>query len=150
MNITTILIIVNVFAAVAMIALTLMQSSKSDMGSAFGGGGSQSMFGSRGSSNFLSKSTALMCVVFFVSSLALAYTYAKRGESSIVEGTVLEQVSEIPSIDLPETDTSSIPNIDIPDVEIPELSDTPEAQQLEQLESQVKDIIEQEKTKASE
>ena len=98
MNITTILIIVNVFAAVAMIALTLMQSSKSDMGSAFGGGGSQSMFGSRGSSNFLSRSTAIMCTVFFLSSLGLAYTYAKRSETSIVESSVIEQVSEIPSM----------------------------------------------------
>ena len=170
MNITTILIIVNVFAAVAMIALTLMQSSKSDMGSAFGGGGSQSMFGSRGSSNFLSKSTALMCAVFFVSSLALAYTYAKRGESSIVDSPVIEETSEIPSIDLPQTDSSSVPNIEVPEVEVPnvevpnvevpnvevqgievpDLSDTPEAKQLEQLETQVKDLIEQEKAKASE
>ena len=165
MNITTILIIVNVFAAVAMIALTLMQSSKSDMGSAFGGGGSQSMFGSRGSSNFLSKSTALMCAVFFVSSLALAYTYAKRGESSIVDSPVIEETSEIPSIDLPQTDSSSVPNIEVPevevpnvevpnvevqDIEVPDLSDTPGAKQLEQLETQVKDLIEQEKAKASE
>jgi len=148
MNITTILIIVNVFAAVAMIALTLMQSSKSDMGSAFGGGGSQSMFGSRGSSNFLSKSTSLMCAVFFISSLSLAYTYAKRGESSIIESSVIEEVSEIPSIDLPVTDSSSVPNIEVP--EVPDLSNTPEAQQLEELEAQVKDIIEQEKANASE
>ena len=122
MNITTILIIVNVFAAVAMIALTLMQSSKSDMGSAFGGGGSQSMFGSRGSSNFLSRSTAVMCTVFFLSSLGLAYTYAKRGESSIVESSVIEQVSEIPTIDVPQVEsTTEIPVIsgdsDIPQVE---------------------------------
>ena len=180
MNITTILIIVNVFAAVAMIALTLMQSSKSDMGSAFGGGGSQSMFGSRGSSNFLSKSTALMCAVFFLSSLALAYTYAKRGESSLVDQTVIEEVSEVPTIDVPQTDSSSVPtievpeveapnievpdvevpgieipevevpDIEVPDIEVPDLSATPEAQQLEQLESQVKELIEQEKAKASE
>jgi len=112
MSITTILIIVNVFAAVAMIALTLMQSSKSDMvGSAFGGGGSQSMFGSRGSSNFLSKSTALMCAVFFLSSLSLAYTYAKRNEASIVDTSVIED-SEIPTINVPQvTPVDEVPVI---------------------------------------
>ena len=138
MNITTILIIVNVFAAVAMIALTLMQSSKSDMGSAFGGGGSQSMFGSRGSSNFLSRSTAIMCTVFFLSSLGLAYTYAKRSETSIVDTSVIEQVSEIPSIDVPQTDADVVP-----DVEIPVISGESDQAPLEQLEAQVKDVIEQ-------
>ena len=138
MNITTILIIVNVFAAVAMIALTLMQSSKSDMGSAFGGGGSQSMFGSRGSSNFLSRSTAIMCTVFFLSSLGLAYTYAKRSETSIVETSVIEQVSEIPSIDVPQTDADVVP-----DVEIPVISGASDEAPLQELEAQVKDVIEQ-------
>lgn len=145
MNITTILIIVNVFAAVAMIALTLMQSSKSDMGSAFGGGGSQSMFGSRGSSNFLSKSTSLMCAVFFISSLALAYTYAKRGESSIVDTSVIEQSSEIPSIDLPLTADEVVP-----DVEIPVITGSSDSDSLNELEAQVNEVIEQEKAKASE
>lgn len=83
---TTILIIINVFAAIAIIGLTLMQQSKGDMGSAFGGGSSQSMFGSRGSANFLSRSTSIMCVVFFASSLALAYVYAQRADSSSVIG----------------------------------------------------------------
>lgn len=145
MNITTILIIVNVFAAVAMIALTLMQSSKSDMGSAFGGGGSQSMFGSRGSSNFLSKSTSLMCAVFFISSLALAYTYAKRGESSIVDTSVIEQSSEIPSIDLPLTADEVVP-----DVEIPVITGSSDLDSLSELEAQVNEVIEQEKAKVSE
>ena len=98
---TTILIIVNVFAALAIIVLALMQTSKGDMGSAFGGGGSQSMFGSRGSANFLSRMTSLMCAVFFISSLSLAYVYAQRAESSsVVSGaSVIEQSSELPSID---------------------------------------------------
>jgi len=102
---TTILIIVNVFAALAIIVLALMQQSKGDMGSAFGGGGSQSMFGSRGSANFLSRLTAAMCVVFFVSSLALAYVYAQRpGANSVVQGqsgSVIEQTvdSELPTVE---------------------------------------------------
>ena len=117
MSFTTILIIVNVFAALAIIVLALMQTSKGDMGSAFGGGGSQSMFGSRGSANFLSRSTSLMCVVFFVTSLALAYIYAKRAElNSVVEPSVIEQQaqeSDIPTIDVeqPSVNADDIPQV---------------------------------------
>jgi len=122
MTLTTILIIVNVFAALAIIVLALMQTSKGDMGSAFGGGGSQSMFGSRGSSNFLSRSTAIMCATFFLTSLALAYVYAKRAESnSVVAPSVIDQQveeSDIPTVevDTPESDVPVIGADDIPEV----------------------------------
>lgn len=99
---TTILIIVNVFSALAIIGLTLMQQSKGDMGSAFGGGSSQSMFGSRGSANFLSRSTSVMCVVFFASSLALAYVYAQQSDSSsVIDSSVIEQTGQelVPTLD---------------------------------------------------
>jgi preprotein translocase subunit SecG len=115
---TTILIIVNVFSALAIIILALMQQSKGDMGSAFGGGGSQSMFGSRGSANFLSRMTALMCVVFFISSLSLAYVYAKRADNNSVvqEQSVLDQVeassadSEVPMLEA-SGDENELPEI---------------------------------------
>lgn len=119
---TTVLIIVNVFAALAIIVLALMQQSKGDMGSAFGGGGSQSMFGSRGSANFLSRMTAIMCIVFFISSLSLAYVYAKRAESNSVvqQESVLDQQdvnaaeSEVPTLDgVPSGDVESeVPALD--------------------------------------
>lgn len=115
MNVTTILIIINVFAALAIIVLALMQTSKGDMGSAFGGGGSQGMFGARGSANFLSRTTSVMCAVFFVSSLSLAYIYAQRANSSsVVESSVIESVNEVPSIDVevPVTEEqSTIPTV---------------------------------------
>ena len=99
MNTTTFLIIVSVFAAVAIIALVLMQQSKGDMGAAFGGGGSQSMFGSRGSANFLSRTTSVMVTVLFLSCLALAYTYAKRNsEAEVIDTLLTDPVSEVPSI----------------------------------------------------
>ena len=111
---TTILIIANVFAALAIIVLALMQQSKGDMGSAFGGGGSQSMFGSRGSANFLSRMTSTMCIVFFVSSLTLAYIYAKRAENSSVidNSSVLEQVIQESDNEVPTLDTAEIPQIE--------------------------------------
>ena len=114
----TILIIVNVFAAIAIIGLTLMQQSKGDMGSAFGGGSSQSMFGSRGSANFLSRSTSIMCLIFFVSSLALAYVYAQRADTSSVidSDSVIEQTIN---------DTEVVPTQDgVPT--IPGVENTPE------------------------
>jgi len=116
MNIVTILLIVNVFAAIGIIALVLMQQSKGDMGSAFGGGGSQSMFGSRGSSNFLSRSTSTLVVVFFISSLALAYTYAKRNADEQIDSITVEQSSEVPLVDDPSAEIpaadDSVPSIE--------------------------------------
>jgi len=126
---TTILIIINVFACIAIIGLTLMQQSKGDMGSAFGGGSSASMFGSRGSANFLSRSTSIMCVIFFASSLALAYVYAQRADSSSVIGgdSVIEQtIDEV----VPNNDgVPSIPSVEVvPEVSIEsELPSIPDA-----------------------
>jgi len=113
MNITTILIIVNVFAAIAIIALVLMQQSKGDMGSAFGGGGSSSMFGSKGSANFLSRCTSTMVTLFFLSSLVLAYVYAKRdAQDQEIAPIFVEQSNEIPSIEEVVDDLSSeVPSV---------------------------------------
>ncbi len=149
---TTILIIVNVFAALAIIVLALMQQSKGDMGSAFGGGGSASMFGSRGSANFLSRMTSLMCAVFFISSLSLAYIYAKRAEnSSVVDSTsVLEQVqsseSEVPTIDaVPDQSdpASEVPSLDIPSDDVPEQVETSVDQAVDAVEEAVDSVEEQ-------
>jgi len=100
MNVTTILIIVSVFSAISITVLVLMQQSKGDMGSAFGGGGSQSMFGSRGSANFLSRATSIMVTVLFASCLALAYLYAKRNaEANVIDTIQVEDGNEVPSLD---------------------------------------------------
>jgi preprotein translocase subunit SecG len=78
---TTLLIVVQVLSAIAIIVLVLLQHGKgADMGAAFGGGASGSLFGATGSANFLSRSTAAVATVFFVATLALAYvgTAVKR------------------------------------------------------------------------
>ena len=147
---TTILIIVNVFAALAIIVLALMQQSKGDMGSAFGGGGSQSMFGSRGSANFLSRTTSIMCAVFFISSLSLAYVYAKRAESnSVVGSSVLQQSTEVPSIeseiptiesDIPSIDSSEVPSIDVDTAETVESVENAAAEIEQSVESAINDV----------
>ncbi len=72
---TTLLIVVQVVSAISIIVLVLLQHGKgADMGAAFGGGASGSLFGATGSANFLSRSTAAVATVFFVATLGLAYT----------------------------------------------------------------------------
>ena len=86
----TILLAVQMLAALGMIALILIQHGKgADMGAAFGSGGSGSLFGASGSANFLSRTTAVLAGVFFVCTLALAYFGNLRPAStgSVLEGT---------------------------------------------------------------
>ena len=88
----TILLAVQMIAAVAMIGLILVQHGKgADMGAAFGSGGSGSLFGASGSANFLSRTTAILATVFFISTLALAYFGSARPAAS--SGSVLENAT---------------------------------------------------------
>lgn len=66
--------VVHVIVAITVIALVLLQHGKgADMGAAFGSGSSGSLFGATGSANFLSRSTAIVATLFFLTSLGLAY-----------------------------------------------------------------------------
>ena len=88
---TTILIWVHVLVALAIIGLVLLQHGKgADMGSGFGGGASSSLFGATGSANFLSRATAVLATLFFVSSLGLAYLAGSRPKEG--GGTVMDRV----------------------------------------------------------
>jgi preprotein translocase subunit SecG len=90
---TTLLIVVQVLSAVGIIVLVLLQHGKgADMGAAFGGGASGSLFGATGSANFLSRSTAAVATVFFIATLGLAYagTAIKRPASG--GGGVMDSV----------------------------------------------------------
>jgi len=70
----TVIVVVQVLAALTIIGLVLMQHGKgADMGAAFGSGASGSLFGATGSSNFLSKSTGIAAAIFFAATLALAF-----------------------------------------------------------------------------
>jgi len=71
----SLLIVVQVICAVALIVLILLQHGKgADMGAAFGSGASGSLFGASGSANFLSRSTAVLATIFFIATIGLAYT----------------------------------------------------------------------------
>jgi len=84
----TLILVVQMLSALAMIGLILIQHGKgADMGAAFGSGGSGSLFGATGGANFLSRTTAVLAAVFFVCTLLLAYFSNLRPVSS---GSVLE------------------------------------------------------------
>jgi len=77
----TLVWIVHVITAVVLIGLVLMQHGKgADMGAAFGSGSAGSLFGSSGSANFLSRSTAVVATLFFVTSLSLTYIYSQPAQ----------------------------------------------------------------------
>ena len=84
----TLILAVQMLSALAMIGLILIQHGKgADMGAAFGSGASGSLFGSSGSANFLSRTTAALAAVFFVTSLGLSYLAgAKTPSASSVMG----------------------------------------------------------------
>ncbi len=72
---------IHVIAALGIIGLVLLQHGKgADMGAAFGGGSSGSLFGSSGSANFLSRTTSVLATIFFLTSLGLTWYSAHRGE----------------------------------------------------------------------
>ena len=95
-NINAILLVAQVLLSVMLIALILLQHGKgADAGAAFGSGASGTIFGARGSGNFLTKSTAVLATLFFATSLALAYIASHReGPKSIVDSVVEEQMQQ--------------------------------------------------------
>ncbi len=82
---SVILIMIHVIASIALIMIVLLQTGKgTDMGAAFGGGSSQTLFGSTGASTFLSKATTVAAIVFMITSLSLAYLSSHKKEKSIM------------------------------------------------------------------
>src|SRR6187549_27789 len=78
----TILLVVHVIAALGIIGLVLLQHGKgADVGAAFGSGASGTVFGATGSANFLSRATAMMALVFFLTSLGLTYFSARKSDA---------------------------------------------------------------------
>lgn len=80
------IIALHIIVCVALILIVLLQTGKgADMGAAFGGGSSQTLFGSTGATTFLGKLTTGAAVIFMLTSLALAYMSGNRTASSVVE-----------------------------------------------------------------
>jgi len=83
-----VILVVHVLVALVIIGLVLLQHGKgADMGAAFGSGASGSLFGSTGSANFLSRTTAILAAVFFATSLGLTYFTANKSRDKGVMAT---------------------------------------------------------------
>mgnify|MGYP003573057221 FL=1 len=93
----TILTVSHLFLALGLVGLVLIQHGKgADAGAAFGSGASATVFGSRGSGNFLSRATAAIAALFFATSMALAYFAAQVGEpAGLLDG--MDQVPVAPA-----------------------------------------------------
>ncbi len=94
----TVILVLHVLTAICLVTLVLLQQGKgADMGAAFGGGSSGSLFGASGSANFLSRATAVLAVIFFLTSMLLTYvSFTKTDSQSLMTGPGLEEVGEIP------------------------------------------------------
>jgi len=94
----TLVWVVHVIVAIALIALVLVQHGKgADMGAAFGSGSSGSLFGASGSANFLSRSTAVLASLFFLTSLGLAYFGLQQHKpASVLDRTVVPATPQTP------------------------------------------------------
>jgi len=113
-NINSLLSVAQVLLSVSLIALVLMQHGKgADAGAAFGSGASASVFGARGSGNFLSKATAIIAALFFIVCLSLAYVSSNREVPSSVTESVItienesQQLTTDENTDLPPAEGST-------------------------------------------
>ena len=98
----TVLLIVHLVIALALICLVLIQRGKgADMGAAFGSGSSGTLFGARGSASFLTRTTAVLATLFFITSLSLAFMFNQKSEVKSVTDIVAPSApSDLPR-DLP-------------------------------------------------
>jgi len=91
----TIVIVFHLLAALGVVALVLLQQGKgAEAGASFGSGASATVFGSQGSSTFLSRVTAILATVFFLTSLGLGYVATEKagalGQAGLPDPAVLE------------------------------------------------------------
>lgn len=123
-NLNSILLIVQVLLSISLIVLILMQHGKgADAGAAFGSGASATLFGARGSGNFMTRATTVIAILFFAVCLSLAYISSHRSDPQSVTGSVMSEPAESSTIlqqgDLPPADgaSDSMQDSDLPPAE---------------------------------
>ena len=116
----TLILVVQMLSALTMIGLILIQHGKgADMGAAFGSSsGSGSLFGATGGANFMSRTTAVLAAVFFVTTLSLAYfsNLDPVSSGSVLEGATIAPVpaDTSPAAQIPGNTPSSQPDNSVP------------------------------------
>jgi preprotein translocase subunit SecG len=133
----TILTVLHLFLAIGLIALVLMQHGKgADAGAAFGSGASGTVFGASGAGNFLSRSTAILAALFFITSIALGYfSMQKNTGTDLMKDlgqtapaptkAVSDKPLDLPQVQLkpvaagetPDTQSAPLPPADVPQVQ---------------------------------
>jgi preprotein translocase subunit SecG len=94
----TLAVVFHVLFAAAIVGLVLLQRGKgADAGAGFGAGASGTVFGARGSASFLSRTTAVLATLFFLTSLGLSYLYTKQKQPTSVVDTVQEVPAPVQS-----------------------------------------------------
>jgi len=92
----TIIAVIHIVICIGLILIVLLQTGRgSEIGAAFGGGSSQTLFGSSGSSKFMTKLTTITVVVFMVTSLVLAYFYSHR--EALIKATPVKSGETMPA-----------------------------------------------------
>ena len=105
-----VVVMLQIFAALVMIGLVLVQHGKgADMGASFGSGASGSLFGATGSANFLSRSTSVCAAVFFVCTLALASLSSSRPVSSGASVLDRPAAGAMPAVSVSASGAAQIP-----------------------------------------
>ena len=116
----TLAVVIHVLLAAAIVGLVLLQRGKgADAGAGFGAGASGTVFGARGSASFLSRTTAVLATLFFLSSLGLSYLFSQRTEPTSVVDRVKEQAPvQLPSLppaqQIPATPPAAVPASNAP------------------------------------
>lgn len=132
---TTVVLLVHVLLALALIGLILLQHGKgADAGAAFGSGASSTVFGSQGSASFMSRATKWLAILFFITSGTLAYL--SRGQEgpapSVMDAeSVMEQPAEpavevdddLPPVDAPVEDEQAAEDVQEDDAPPPSSSE---------------------------
>ncbi len=110
-----ILAVVHIFICVGLIGLVLIQHGRgADAGAAFGSGASSTVFGSRGSASFLTRTTAILATLFFITSLTLAY-YSRQpvAAKSVVTQAQETSTKTATESEIPTVETSPTPKVEL-------------------------------------
>jgi len=101
--------------AAGLILIVLLQSGKgADIGAAFGGGSSQTVFGGRGAATFLSKATTVLAILFMVMSIALTLLASQRGGTTVVPADRPTPASSAPAVPAPSAPAPQAPTAPAP------------------------------------
>jgi preprotein translocase subunit SecG len=109
----TLAVVFHVLLAFAIIGLVLLQRGKgADAGAGFGAGASGTVFGARGSASFLSRTTAVLATLFFLTSLGLAFLFSQQKQPTSVVDTVQQEApapttTPVPGLELPPAGSTS-------------------------------------------